>query len=244
MDFSYADPAVATFIVIPLLLGVALVWGSAVAWQRSGAPDAVVRRVSRVTGVLVAGWMTATWTIARAGGFRHWDRTPPPFGLLIVAVVLVALACAFSPFGRRLARGLPLWTLVAVHVFRLPLELAMHTMYERGIMPREMSYAGHNFDVATGIAAIFVAGLVVTGYGGRRLVAVWNVAGLALLLNVVVIAILGTPRFQYFGTERLNVWVTSPPFVWLPAVMVLAALMGHLVIFRALSQSPPRTPEF
>jgi hypothetical protein len=28
--------------------------------------------------------------------------------------------------------------------------------------------------------------------------------------------------------------VTYPPFVWLPAVLVLAALAGHLVIFRAL----------
>jgi hypothetical protein len=49
----------------------------------------------------------------------------------------------------------------------------------------------------------------------------------------VVVALLGTPRFHYFG-EHLNVWITYPPFVWLPAVMVLAALAGHLVIFSAL----------
>jgi hypothetical protein len=28
--------------------------------------------------------------------------------------------------------------------------------------------------------------------------------------------------------------VTYPPYVWLPAVMVVAALAGHLLIFRAL----------
>ena len=49
-----------------------------------------------------------------------------------------------------------------------------------------------------------------------------------------VIAILGTPRFEYFGPGHLNVWVMQPPFVWLPAVMVLAALAGHLLVFRAL----------
>jgi hypothetical protein len=32
------------------------------------------------------------------------------------------------------------------------------------------------------------------------------------------------------------VWVTYPPYVWLPAVMVLAALAGHLLIFRALAR--------
>ena len=55
------------------------------------------------------------------------------------------------------------------------------------------------------------------------------------LVNVVIVALLGTPRFRYFG-EHLTVWITYPPFVWLPAVMVLAALAGHLVIFSALRQ--------
>jgi hypothetical protein len=32
------------------------------------------------------------------------------------------------------------------------------------------------------------------------------------------------------------VFVAYMPYVWLPAVMVLAALAGHLVIFRALGR--------
>ena len=62
--------------------------------------------------------------------------------------------------------------------------------------------------------------------------------GLALLVNVVTVAVLSTPLFAYFGEERLNVFVTYPPFVWLPAVMVLAAFAGHLLVFRALHVSP------
>jgi len=92
-------------------------------------------------------------------------------------------------------------------------------------------------DIVTGITALAVAALVASGRGGRALVTAWNVLGLALLLNVVVVAILATPRVAYFGSERLNVWVTYLPFVWLPAVMVLAALAGHLVIFRALMKT-------
>jgi hypothetical protein len=37
-----------------------------------------------------------------------------------------------------------------------------------------------------------------------------------------------------FSNEPANVWVLQPPFVWLPAVMVLAALLGHIVIFRRI----------
>jgi hypothetical protein len=104
-------------------------------------------------------------------------------------------------------------------------------------MPIQMSYSGRNFDILTGASALAVGAVVWSGRGGKRLVAVWNVAGLALLINVVVVAILGTPRFQYFGPDHLNVWVMRPPYVWLPAVMVLAALAGHLLIFRALTKS-------
>ena len=95
-----------------------------------------------------------------------------------------------------------------------------------------------HFDIVTGITAIPVALLTVTRRTGRLVVAAWNVLGLFLLVNIVTIAILATPRFRYFGEGHLNVWVTYPPFVWLPAVLVLAALAGHLLIFRALAAAP------
>ena len=178
--------------------------------------------------------MAATWIAAASGVLRQWERTPPPFGLLVAAILGVAFAISFSRFGGRIATTIPLWALVLVQAFRLPLELAMHGMSTRGIMPVQMTYTGLNFDIVTGATAIPVAILAATGYGGRRMVAAWNVLGLGLLINVVTVAILGTPRFRYFGDDHLNVWVTYPPFVWLPVVMVLAALAGHLLIFRAL----------
>ncbi len=61
--------------------------------------------------------------------------------------------------------------------------------------------------------------------------------GFALLVNVVTIAILSTPVFRWFGNERLNIFVTYPPFVWLPAILVTAALTGHILVWRWLSRS-------
>ena len=160
---------------------------------------------------------------------------------LLVAIVVLALALTVGPVGRRFAEAIPLWGLVGIQAFRLPLELAMHRMYERGIMPVQMSYTGRNLDIITGATAILVAALVAAGVGGRRLVLAWNVMGLALVLNVVAVGVVSTPRFRWFGDDQLNVWITYPPFVWLPAVLVLAAVAGHLVIFRALRHvEPPR----
>jgi hypothetical protein len=179
-----------------------------VAWRRSGAARAATMRVAIITGLASAAWMAVTWRAAESGALRHWDSTPPPFGLLVVAIVVSAIVLAFSPFGRRLAQFVPLWALVAVQAFRLPLEVAMHELYKRGVMPEQMTYTGRNFDI-----------------------------GLALLVNVVTIAMISTPVFRYFGDDHVTVFVTCTPYVWLPVVMVLAALAGHLLIFSALRVS-------
>ena len=234
--YRLTEPAVLTFVVIPALLVIALVWCIVVAWRRAGAPLPTAVRAGLVTALAAAAWMALTWVAAATGILREWDRNPPPFALFVVGVLVVSAALSFGTIGRQIAAQAPLWLLVAVQGFRLPLELSMHALYERGIMPVQMSYSGRNFDIVTGATAVIVGLLVKTGRAGRGLVAVWNVLGLGLLVNVVAVAILSTPRLRYFGDDHLNVFVTYPPFVWLPAVMVVAALAGHLLIFRALAR--------
>ena len=223
MTASLADPPVLVFVVLPAAMAIFFVWAVA-------ATGGAALRAAVFTLI----WMGGTLALADQGVFRNWDALPPPFALFVVALIVLGASIGFGPVGGRLATGLPLWVLVGVHVFRLPLEIAMHALVSRGIMPEQMSYSGRNFDVVTGATAIIVAGLVAAGAGGRRLVMAWNILGLVLLVNIVVVAILSTPPFAVFGPDRLNVFVTYPPFVWLPAVLVLAALAGHLIVFRAL----------
>jgi hypothetical protein len=237
-SYSWSDPVVLAFIVIPVLLVIQLLAAVSTASRQLDEPESIRRIAMNGTAAVAAIWMAATWALAASGVLLRSDATPPPFALLVLAIVGLAVTIAFTPYGTRLVLGLPIWALVAMQAFRLPLELAMHGMYDRGIMPEQMSYSGRNFDILTGASAIAVAWLLATGRAGWRTAFAWNVAGLALLLNIVGIAILSTPRFAFFGPDRLNVWVMHPPFVWLPAVMVLAALAGHLLIFRALSDGP------
>jgi hypothetical protein len=233
LPYAFADPAVGLFVVLPILLIALTAWGVDVAWRRLGAPASGARRAALATLAVGAGWMLATGAIASTGTLRAWDRTPPPFFMLMGIIVAASGTLAFGRVGARLAAGVPLWALVAVQAFRLPLELAMHRLAALAIMPPQMTYTGRNFDIVTGATAIVVAA-VAARRPARGLVTSWNVLGLALLANIVVIAAMSTPPVHYFGADRLNVFVTYPPFVWLPAIMVLAALAGHLVIFRAV----------
>jgi hypothetical protein len=227
--YSSTDPAVLAFSIIPVVLLGLFTWAAAAV----AAPHQRLR-IGRLAFLAGAAWMAITWRIAASGILRNWDATPPPFLLFLIAIATLACLIAFSPLGRRLAFGVPLWALVLTQLFRFPLELAMHRLTVLGIMPEQMSYTGRNFDVLTGATALLVAWWLGTGRGGRVLALTWNVLGFLLLANVVVVAVLSTPRIRFFGADRMNVFVTYTPFVWLPAVMVLAALAGHLLIFRRL----------
>jgi hypothetical protein len=233
------DAAGAAFIALPLLVAAATVAGTWVAYRRAGASGGHAARVTTVIMIGIATWMAATWVLAARGTLAHWETIPSPFMVLALVMASLAMALVVSPVGRHLAT-LPLWALVGLQGFRLPLELAMHTMAERGVMPPQMTYTGANFDIVTGASAFVVAGLLLTGVGGHRLVAGWNALGLILLANIVGIAIVSTPTFGWYGPDRLNTWVTGVPFVWLPAVLVQAALAGHLVIWRALGTKTAR----
>lgn len=138
----WTDSAALAFVVIPLVLVALLLWGVSVASRRLEETNAARRRALAVTVAVAATWMTATWATAGSGVLRQWDATPPPFALLLAGIVGLAVAIASTGHGSRLARGLPLWTLVASQGFRLPAvmvlaALAGHLLIFRAVSVRD-----------------------------------------------------------------------------------------------------------
>jgi hypothetical protein len=214
----------------------AVIWVIAVdlAGRRLREPRAVRRPWTIGTSVAAGVWMGLTWAAAETGHLSRPDLTPPPFLGLPVAVLALSLMASFSRFGTRLIDGLPLAWIIGVQAFRFPLELMMHRAYDEGVMPMQMSYSGWNFDIVTGLTALPVTWAVSRGFGGRKLVIAWNALGTLLLVNIVVIAVVSMPIVGWFGPSLLNTFVMFPPFVWLPAVMVTTAAVGHLLVWRAV----------
>jgi hypothetical protein len=202
--------------------------------RRLGAAPAAARRAAAVAGVGTALWLGLTGALGAAGALR-FDTTPPTAMLAITAMWILAVALGVSRVGERLAMGLPLAALVGAQGFRLPLEMLMHRAYAEGVMPVQMSYSGWNFDIVTGASALAVAALLAAGRMPLWGVRLWNWMGLVLLANIMTIAVLSTPTpLRVFMNEPANVWITQAPFVWLPMVMVMTAVVGHIVILRRL----------
>jgi hypothetical protein len=154
---------------------------------------------------------------------------------VLLAGFVLSIAFALSRTGRKLATTLPLWLLVGFQAFRLPLELLMHRAYEEGVMPVQMSYSGLNFDIITGATALVLGIALAMRHVPLVWVRAWNALGVLLLLNVLSIALLSAPiPIRVFMNEPANVWITRFPFVWLPAILVQAAIIGHVLVIHRL----------
>ena len=139
-----------------------------------------------------SGWWYPQFS--RAGEPSIGYSPLPAPGLVLIGLITFGTAMlAFSAFGSRIVADVPLAGLVGYQVFRVPLEWVLHELYSEGVIPVQMTYAGRNFDVVTGVLAAALGLWLWAGHRTVWLVVVWNILGLALLVNIVTIAILSTP---------------------------------------------------
>lgn len=233
------QPQASTLVIlgIPALALLVLALLVAAVHRTHRATPHTARRVA----VVALAWLVASGLLAAGGLLARFDVRPPTLLLVVVPAFALPILLALSRAGARMATELPLWTLVGAQAFRLPLELVMHAAARQGTMPEQMTFTGVNLDIVTGSTAILVAALAYRGHAPRALLLAWNLLGTVLLAAIIVIAIASTPLFGAFGTapHQLNTWVAYLPFVWLPAILVAAALLGHLLLWRRLWQATP-----
>jgi hypothetical protein len=172
------------------------------------------------------------------GGLSAWvasgRMTALPYSglpLFFGSVLVVSVALGLSPLGGRLAATVPVAALVGFQAFRLPLELVLHRWALEGTIPTTMTWSGENWDVVSGIVALVAAPLAIRHRG-----AAWvaNVIGGILLLNVIRVALLSSPLpFAWKVTPPLLL-ALHLPYAWIGPVCVGGALLGHIVLTRAL----------
>lgn len=177
--------------------------------------------------IVLAAVLAVTGDIAWCGILR-FGPLPPRLPIL---VLLTAAATIW------LARKLPTpetpvaW-LIGYQSFRILVEVFLWWGHRNGLVPVQMTWDGRNYDVLTGLTAPLVAWLASRHRISPAMIAAWNLLGLALLVNVMTVAILSLPTpFQRFYPT-----LTFPaefPYVWLPLFLVPSALFGHVAILFA-----------
>ncbi len=194
---------------------------------------AIVRAGIRSTASKLLAGFSVFWLIVQAilainGFFQNFDVVPPrtfAFGPLPFFV----LAILYLIFCRKFLADLPLTVLTWIHVIRIPVEITLLFLFQHSLVPVEMTFEGRNFDILSGLSAPVVYYFAFRNDGTNRpLLIAWNLAALALLVNIVTIAVLAFPSpFQMVGLGQPNIGVTYFPYVWLPSVIVPIVFFCH-----------------
>lgn len=191
---------------------------------------------SKLVPGLLFVWAIIIAVLGFTGFYRLGDAMPLRFLFLVGPGIAAIIFLFISGRGKAFLEKVNIAELTLLQSVRLPVEIVLFQLYAASLVPEIMTFEGNNFDILTGISAPFI---FYFAFYRKTLnpnwVLVWNFFGLMLLFTIMTIAILSlaTP-FQQFGLEQPNIGVTYFPFVWLPGIIVPAALFSHLVSIRKL----------
>ena len=222
MSFHPASAgSLAVFVAIVVAVVVAFLW-------------AVHRSYRTGKAVALAGLALAVWLGGLSALIASGRMTGLPLGGLpffFAPILLIGLGAGLSPFGGKLAAGVPLVALVGFQAFRLPLELVLHSWAAQGVVPGTMTWTGQNWDIISGITALVCMPLAARHQIPARDA---NIVGLALLVNVMRVAILSSPVPFGWGQQPPLLLALHLPYAFIGPVCVGGALFGHVVLTRAL----------
>ncbi|CAN5494796.1 hypothetical protein BH11BAC1_BH11BAC1_09860 [soil metagenome] len=194
---------------------------------------------SKTTLIILLIWLVIQSCIGISGFYTVTDSIPPRFILAIGPPFLFIAGLLLTAKGRKFIDGLDIQYLTILHTIRIPVEATLFLLFIHKMIPEIMTFEGRNFDILSGLSAplIYYFGFRKKQFG-RRTILFWNFLCLALLVNIVVIAILSVPfPFQKIAFDQPNIAVLYFPYVWLPSLVVPLVLLSHIAVIRQLLKS-------
>jgi len=221
------------FVVIVLALALSFVWAIAKSGP-SDEPRSATRRWLVAGAAGVAAWLAFTGAVSGSGVLES-SSMPPRVMFFMSGSLITAVVVASSRVGARLVRGLPIAALVGFQAFRLPLEVVLHQWAREGVLPVQMTFEGHNFDIVTGVLALGIGLWAMRARPPRWAIFAFNVVGLGLLITVATIATLSAPiPLRLYENDPPVLLAYYFPYGWIVPVCVAGALFGHVLVFRWL----------
>jgi hypothetical protein len=203
-----------------------------VSWPES-EKNRFINRARMITG----GWILLASLTSLTGFYTDFTSLPPRLALLIIPpLIFIIYLTFFSAKIKDLLKVIPPHWLIYIQAFRIPVELLLWFAFIKGITPVQMTLEGRNWDILSGILAIPAGYLAFrNGSVNKTVIVIYNLVGLALVINIVTIALLSAPTpFRIFMNEPSNYAVAHFPMILLPAFLVPVAYGMHFLSLRQL----------
>ncbi len=201
-----------------------------------------LQKKKRITTGIVIGffiWIAFVFMWSVSG--KMSDFSMVPFNLMPVFLppLLATIYFLVRKESSDILVNIPMENIIRLQVFRFFVEVLLWVLFVASVAPVQMTFEGRNFDVISGVTAPLVALLVRKQKISNAMIIAWNILCLALLLNILSVAILSMPTpLRVFMNEPANTIVADFPISWLPGFLVpLAYILNFISIKQVLLQS-------
>lgn len=172
--------------------------------------------------------------LSQKGFYLATEAVPPRLIFILLPMIILIITAFTTASGKRFIDSIDLTRYTYLHTIRIGVEVVLLWLFMSKTLPESMTFEGRNFDILTGITAPLVAYFgIQKGKLRKKGLLIWNVLGLALVLQVVVTGVLSAPTvLQQTAFDQPNIAIMYFPYIWLPAIIVPIVIFGHLVAIR------------
>ena len=235
MKNSFSTPGF-LWILLTLICLVFILTGLNAVLKRTGWDKNHRNKIFLLAISIIVMWVGLLTILSLSNFFSDFSKLPPRPALAMIIPLPFILLIAFSKKGTQFLQLIPAQWLVFIQSFRIVVEFLLLFAFMANKLPIQMTFEGRNFDVITGLLALPVSYLLAKNKNyASKLTIAFNIIGIILLLNILVIAVLSMPTsVRYFMNEPSNTLVGQFPFILLPGVLVPIAYSMHIFSLRQL----------
>lgn len=233
MNNSFSAPAFA-WLLLTAACVILILAGLKAALKRTNWEKSRQQKIFSAAIAIITGWIALLLSLSYNGFFADFSKLPPRPALAILIPLPFVLLFAFSKGGTQLLQSIPAHWLVLMQSFRIAVELLLLVAFINNKLPIQMTFEGRNFDIITGVLALPVGYLLMKKKSNaKKLLIAFNIIGVLLLLNVLMVAVLSMPTpLRQFTNEPALTLVAEFPFILLPGVLVPLAYGLHVLSLR------------
>jgi len=198
-------------------------------------PEERRKRLFRNTLLAILGWSVVVSGLSLSGVLSDFSSTPPKLFIVLLVPLVTTIVVVRTETVKIILQHTDPSAIVVLQSFRIAVEILLWLLFIQNLAPVQMTFEGRNLDVLSGLTALPVAWLASRKMLSPFWAALWNVACLGLLINILATAVLSMPTpMRVFMNEPANTIVSRFPVVWLPALLVPMAYGLHFLSLRQL----------
>ncbi|PHR27597.1 MAG: hypothetical protein COA38_13095 [Fluviicola sp.] len=188
------------------------------------------KKITLITGLIL--WQVYVYGIAYSGLLTNFDFPPRFFIFLILPLFIFTGIFIFRNRKKAWITEIPENWLIVYQSFRIIVESIFVASVAQGVLNKEVTIEGYNFDMIFAYTAPVIAFLLFKKIASRKLVIYWNYAGLVVISSIIFLFLSSIFYPQLFGSETM---ILPEAVIKYPYVLVAGFLMPSAVFIHVLS---------